>query len=331
MNEPTGQRLIPSGGISASLADQGRWLFRWRSFLPIATFPILVADFFVTADRGLAPELSRVILAGLLLLLGLALRILVSGTARAGSSGRNTRRIKAYELEMTGAYSLCRNPVYLGNLLMTLGVLSFTASANLIVLTILSFWLYYERIIAAEEALLHEQFGAAYEAFASSRPVFIPRLRGWQAPYQGFSWKAALRREYTTVASAAVVACALLTLRELAYTQSLSFQLWHQITAGVLVVYLLLRTIKKTTRFMRLDQDVRSCSEGSEHAPSPLRCADADANDPTHESEPLHGSSPQTDKVLEEQDAPRLPQSHNDAAASHASESHEAVLENLSS
>lgn len=331
MNDSTGQKLIPSGGISASLADHGRWLFRWRSFLPIATFPILVADFFVTADRHIAPDLPRVVFAALLLLLGLALRTLVSGTARAGSSGRNTRRIKAYELETTGAYSLCRNPVYLGNLLMTLGVLSFTASANLIVLTILSFWLYYERIIAAEEALLHEQFGAAYEAFASSRPVFIPRLRGWQAPYQGFSWIAALRREYTTVAAAAVVACALLTLRELAYTQSLSFQLWHQITAGVLVVYLLLRTIKKTTRFMRVEQDARSDHEGSEQEPSPSSLARAELNDRAHESESLRESSPRADKVLEEQDAQPLPQSHNGAAASHASDSHEAALENVRS
>ena len=49
----------------------------------------------------------------------------------------------------------------------------------------------------AEEAYLSERFGPGYVAWARSTPSIVPRIRNWQAPRRGFSWREVLRREYS--------------------------------------------------------------------------------------------------------------------------------------
>ncbi|MGC9453013.1 MAG: methyltransferase family protein, partial [Oceanipulchritudo sp.] len=43
-----------------------------------------------------------------------------------GTSGRNTKQQVAYSLNTTGFYSVVRNPLYLGNFFMYLGIALFT-------------------------------------------------------------------------------------------------------------------------------------------------------------------------------------------------------------
>lgn len=62
---------------------------------------------------------------------------------------------------------------------------------------ILAFWLYYERIIYAEEAFLDAKFGEEFRNWATTTPTFIPRLRNWRPPSLPFSWKNVLKREYS--------------------------------------------------------------------------------------------------------------------------------------
>ena len=116
----------------------------------------------------------------------------------------------AESLNTTGLYSVVRHPLYLGNFLMWLGVALFPRSLSFVAAVVFAFWLYYERIMIAEEAFLRERFGERFDAWADRTPAFIPSLRRWTRPRLAFSLRKVLRKEYNGLL--AVVAVAVVTL-----------------------------------------------------------------------------------------------------------------------
>src|SRR5262245_19709566 len=101
--------------LSDRLSDTGSFLFRWRSYLPLA--PLFAASYAgPRIDPGSAA--TRVAWDAVCLavaLIGLAVRVVTVGTAARGTSGRNTRAQKADVLNTTGIYSIVRHPLYVGN------------------------------------------------------------------------------------------------------------------------------------------------------------------------------------------------------------------------
>jgi len=65
----------------------------------------------------------------------------------------------ASTLNTTGAYSLSRNPLYVGNYFMWAGVAMVTDSAWFVLLFSLAFWIYYERTVFAEEFFIFDGAG----------------------------------------------------------------------------------------------------------------------------------------------------------------------------
>jgi protein-S-isoprenylcysteine O-methyltransferase Ste14 len=186
------------------MAHTGAKLFRWRSFVLLAFVPAIVWAVFqgeqVEAVVGDTWGEVFELLAVALVVLGEGLRILTVGFVPRGTSGRNTGAGQvASRLNTTGVYSLVRNPLYLANCTMYLGIVLFTQSLVLAVIFVLVLLPYYERIIAAEEAFLAEKFGDAYRAWAIETPAFIPRLTGWQSPDMAFSWRSVIRREHASI------------------------------------------------------------------------------------------------------------------------------------
>lgn len=196
------------------LARAGHLLFRWRSFTPV---PLLaVALPLLWRSRG-APHAAAWPWAGLLLCaLGQALRAWVLGQVPDGTSGQNEALI-ATELNTRGPYAHTRNPLYLGNFLITLGLTCVSHEPWLGLAVALLFGLQYRAIIAAEEAFLRARFGAAYDAFCAQVPRFWPRLSpapaAAPAPWSG---RRALRKEHNPAAAWLLVALLLLALDRLA-------------------------------------------------------------------------------------------------------------------
>jgi len=240
------------------LERQGNWLFRWRSYLPLLFLPVLFRalyhiDPFWLNDKSWLPTIYR---AGCMVIsfLGLAVRCLVIGFVPKGTSGRNTTEQRASSLNTDGIYSLVRHPLYLGNFLIFLGVVMFVPVWWLTVIFVLTFFLYYERIMFAEEAFLRRKYGQAYEEWADQRPAFWPRLSGWRAPSLSFSFRNILKREYPAF-FAIVVAFTVLKLSEdaIAHKPLMADRPWLIFLLFGAVTYVILRTLKKKTRLLHAE------------------------------------------------------------------------------
>jgi protein-S-isoprenylcysteine O-methyltransferase Ste14 len=186
--------------LSETFARQGSWLFRWRGYLPLLLAPILVVAILRSAgpSGGAVPDGLAGLLCAVAVVAGLLIRAYTVGHAPPGTSGANTQSQVATTLNVTGSYSMVRHPLYLGNALMWLGVALFTGSLVAVALLMLIFWIYYERIMMAEEAFLDQEFGETFRAWAARTPAFLPNPRLWTPPAAPFNWRNVVRREYSS-------------------------------------------------------------------------------------------------------------------------------------
>lgn len=245
--------------LADSLAHSGNWLFRHRSNLPLLLFIPVIAELWTqpaAALRALSPWWGAVCLA--VSTLGLVIRVLAVGHAPAGTSGRNTHGQVAELLNTTGLYSIVRHPLYVGNTLMWIGPALLPGSWTVAALVLALIVLFYERIIAAEEAFLRARFGAEFEQWAAVTPAVIPTLsprnsggRRWRSAALPFSWRTVARREYSglfgMIASFSVL---LLIAARAAYGRATLAPGWTLILAAGALVYVVLLMLKRRTRLL---------------------------------------------------------------------------------
>lgn len=187
--------------LSDLFVKHGNWLFRWRSFLPLVLAPIVIGAMLKFSYPGDSPFMDDVweTACALVALVGIAIRGYTVGHAPPGTSGGNTTGQIATSLNVTGAYSLLRHPLYLGNFFMWLGVAMATRSLSVVTVFTLVFWLYYERIMMAEESFLLDRFGDRFSRWVARTPAFLPNPGLWLPPRHPFSWRRVVRREYSGV------------------------------------------------------------------------------------------------------------------------------------
>ena len=126
---------------------------------------------------------------------GALVRVITSGYAALGTSGRAKVAAEALELNTTGPYSLVRNPLYVGRILNFTGLAMLTGSWVFGALVFLLAILIYERISIYEEEFLRGKFGESHAAWAVNVPALLPRLTGWVTPKYPFWWKRMIWRE----------------------------------------------------------------------------------------------------------------------------------------
>ncbi len=181
---------------------QGNWLFRYRGTLPIIILGVGILVYIYTLDtRGTFLEDKEFfwkcyqILCLMVSLAGVFIRAYTVGHTPVNTSGRNTQNQIADSLNQTGIYSVVRHPLYLGNFLMWLGISLLTCNIAFVTVFILIYWLYYERIMYAEEQFLREKFGTVYTRWADRTPAFFPNFKLFVKPALSFSWKKVLKKE----------------------------------------------------------------------------------------------------------------------------------------
>ena len=232
----------------------GNWLFRWRSYLPLFLIVLFIVALGPFQYLGRDPRWERVweFVCLAISFFGLGIRIWAVGCAPRGSSGRNVKGQRATVLNTTGIYSLTRHPLYLGNFFIWLGIALSLHTWWLVGAVVLIFWLYYEKIIFAEEEFLRREYGDTFLAWAKETPVFLPiPLARWCPSELPFKFKAALRREYSGFFGI-ISALSLLKLVKdtIVHGRLVVDRLWLGIFLFSLVIYLTLMILKKMTKIL---------------------------------------------------------------------------------
>lgn len=143
----------------------GKFLFRWRGVIGFIAF-VLIWLF------------SQINLASIwislpFILIGLFLRFWASGYL--GKEGRSIE-IKAKSLITQGPYRFTRNPLYIGNFFLTLGVLvGFHSPFYLIILILGLFLVEYSIIIKSEQDFLKKHFGNDYLTYRKMTGKIFPK------------------------------------------------------------------------------------------------------------------------------------------------------------
>jgi len=243
--------------LKEKLEKEGSWLFKWRGYLPLlGIFPFFVA--FKNFDYpNHSHQLDQIWDLSCLAIsfIGLGIRFFTSGTVPKGTSGGNTKRQKARVLNTTGMYSIVRNPLYLGNFIIGLGISLFFRLWWFTLIFVLVFWLYYERIIFSEEEFLRKKFGRTYLEWAYETPAFIPRLKNWKPLVLPFSFRAAVKREYHTFFSIIAAFTFLEIVGDFFVEGRMEFDLlWMTMFSLGLLAYIVIRIIRKNTKILKLER-----------------------------------------------------------------------------
>jgi hypothetical protein len=182
---------------------------------------------------------------------GLGIRIVTIGYTPKGTSGTNTKRQIADVLNTTGMYSVIRNPLYLGNFIIWFGISMFPRLWWFSLIVILLFWLYYERIIFAEEEFLREKFEESYLVWAEKTPVFIPNFRTWKRSEMPFSFRKALKNEYKSFFAMMVSYIALEIVGDVFAEHIFELDtMWLIILLSSSLFYTIVRILKKKTSLL---------------------------------------------------------------------------------
>ena len=93
--------------------------------------------------------------------------------------GRHTRSrtIKAPSLVTTGPYACVRNPIYLANFLIGLGLIVLAEALLSIPFYLVLFGLPYRKIVDQEENFLRNKFGDEFNRYCKAVPRWLPRLK----------------------------------------------------------------------------------------------------------------------------------------------------------
>lgn len=245
--------------LEKELDVQGNFLFKHRGTLPLIALllGISVHAFEVrqsAMDGSVNKETSSYELVCLAVcLFGLFIRVLTVGYTPKNTSGRNTATQLADQLNTSGMYSIVRHPLYLGNFFMWLGVAMLTGHSWFIVSFALLYWIYYERIMLAEERFISRKFGDNFRQWASRTPAIIPSVFSWRWPNQYFSVRKVLRQEKNGLFAIFLLFFVFDVVAEYVIYHTIRFrnEEWLILCLASGMIYLFLRFLKRNTSLLR--------------------------------------------------------------------------------
>lgn len=184
-----------------SVLEIGEKLFAWRDYTPI---PLIVLVLF-TAE----PTVRSATLGTLLAVFGELIRIYSVAFIGTVSRTRNTSTVGG-GLITSGPFAYVRNPLYVGNFFITMGIATYSGVTWIFLLTAALFMFQYYCIVKHEERLLVSKFGRAYDDYMNSVPAWVPaRLPSVEALEWPDTFSPALRSERRTLAAIALMLLAL--------------------------------------------------------------------------------------------------------------------------
>ena len=231
----------------------GNFFFRYRNTLFIFLYILLFIPsprIFGPATFGSSYWLWPVIIGLIITISGQLIRGATIGLAYIIRGGKN-KQIAADDLVTEGIFRHCRNPLYVGNILMLLGVGILSNSLLYVGIIIPIFIFIYQCIVLAEEDFLRKKFGYSFTVYSQKVNRWLPSLSGLHDTFRSmkFNWRRWLLKEYNTqfVWLCGITLILLLLFPQLtSYNESLRNSLLAIILPVLLFLYLLVRYLKKS-------------------------------------------------------------------------------------
>lgn len=234
----------------------GNFFFKHRNFLFIFLYLLLFLPsppLFGFSNFGESYYLFPIILGLLITVSGQVLRGATIGLAYIVRGGKD-RKVYAEDLVTGGMFQHARNPLYVGNILMLLGVGILANSLIYVFIIMPLFMLIYHAIVLAEEAFLRNKFGPAYDAYAKKVNRWIPSFNHVGETFRGSKFNATrwVLKEYNTqfVWLGGITLILLLKYPQLThYDERLRNKLLLILIPMILVAYGLVRYMKKSGKW----------------------------------------------------------------------------------
>jgi len=177
------------------LIKLGNFLFRNRNGI----FPIFYLMLFVPSREVFTNPVTAMIIGFSVTIIGQLIRIITIGLVYIIRGGKD-RRVYAEDLVTTGIFSHCRNPLYVGNILILVGL--GIASNSLLFMAVFTplFLFFWQAIVLAEENYLRNKFGEQYNDYCKrvNRWLINPNGLGTTLGSMQFKWKRVIIREYNS-------------------------------------------------------------------------------------------------------------------------------------
>lgn len=231
----------------------GNFFFKYRNLLFIFLYLLLFIpspSLFNEQYFGATYYYWPLIIGLLVTVTGQVVRGATIGLAyiiRGGKDGK----VFAEDLVTTGIFHHCRNPLYVGNILMLLGVGILSNSLLYVAVVMPLFVVIYHAIVLAEEHFLRGKFGQAFIHYCSRVGRWIPSFKGLGATFSSmqFKWKRWLLKEYNTqyIWLSGIVLIILFKYPQITgYNNHLRNTLLTVILPLLLIWYLFIRYLKKS-------------------------------------------------------------------------------------
>jgi protein-S-isoprenylcysteine O-methyltransferase Ste14 len=214
----------------------GNFFFHYRNFL----FPFFYAAMFIPSTPITTEYYKVAIIGGVIGLLGTLTRMGTIGLAYIIRGGKN-RRVYAEDLVTDGLYAHCRNPMYIGNVLMIAGTGILSNSLFFVSIGIPFFIFIWQAIIRAEEDYLYNKFGEGFKDYMRDVNRWIPKFKGLVTTISRmeFKWKRVILKEYNTTWYW-LIGCTLLVMIQVhKYTPELAVE-YQYVFIGLIALFTLM-------------------------------------------------------------------------------------------
>jgi protein-S-isoprenylcysteine O-methyltransferase Ste14 len=238
------------------MVEIGNFFFKYRNWIFILFYAALFIpswSLFSSKRFGENYYLWPIIIGLIITITGQLVRGLTIGLAYIVRGGKEGKPY-AEGLVTEGIFNHCRNPLYVGNILMLLGIGILSNSLVYTAIVIPIFLFIYQAIVLAEENFLRGKFGPGFNEYCKKVNRWFPNLKGIGKTFGSmqFNWRRWILKEHTTqfIWLNGIVLVLLFEYPQLTGYNEKIRNIWAIIlVVFLLLVYISIRFLKKTGKF----------------------------------------------------------------------------------
>lgn len=228
----------------------GNFLFHYRNGL----LPILFIGIFIPSPEIFQNPTTALIVGLSIALIGQLIRMGTIGFDYIVRGGKD-RKVHADTLVTEGIFAHCRNPMYVGNISVAIGMglasnsLYFFLFISAIIIFI------YEAIVRAEEDFLKKKFKEQFDQYAKRVHRWIPNFSGFSETLNNFTfnWKRVIKKEYNSTFTGVTLGLLLITKTIYDHPQRYGAleNYINELASSffvLLIIYLVVRYLKKSKK-----------------------------------------------------------------------------------